>query len=114
MKPFHLTGTDAFGEEMYLICPTCGFEYVHPIRVKVATGDGVTVIENKETRYVQRETAEVLQAKKNCGVRILLEYVCESGDHGNIILQFHEGITYFEHERLPELKPEEWRTLWRT
>jgi len=112
-KPLSIIGTDAFGQEVYLCCPSCEFEYVHPIRVKIATGNEVTIIENGETRFIQRETAEVLEAKKNRGARIFLEYVCESGHHGNIILQFHKGITYVEHESLPKLKPEEWGTLWR-
>ena len=113
-KPHNIIGTDALGEELHLLCPRCEFQYVHPIRVKVATGHAVTIIENRETRHVQRETAEVLEARKNRGVRIFLEYACESGHHGNIILQFHKGVTYVEHESLPELKPEESTTvLWR-
>jgi len=111
--PFSIIGTDAFGQEVYLLCPSCEFEYVHPIRVKVATGEALTVIQNRETQLIQGDTAEVQDARKNRGVRIFLEYVCESGHHGNIILQFHKGITYVEYESLPELKPEEWTTLWR-
>jgi hypothetical protein len=112
-KLLEIIGTDkAFGDLPYLRCPECGFEYVHLTRVKVATGDGVTIIENGETRHVQRETAEVHEARSNRGVRIFIEYACEEAHHGAIILQFHKGVTFVEHESLPEIK--DWKEIWRS
>jgi len=43
-------GTDA---DPLLICPVCGFEHVHPISVKVATGDYLTTIDSKGTMFNQ-------------------------------------------------------------
>ena len=95
-----------------LVCPVCGFECVHPLSVKVVTGNTVTTVDSEGTHLVKGETAETRKALSERGVRIILEYYCESGHHGNIILQFHKGNTFVEDEVLPN--PEKWETLWRT
>jgi len=46
------------------------------------------------------------------GVRIIIEYVGECQHQGIIILQFHKGNVYVEHEVLPYAN--DWETLWRT
>ena len=95
-----------------LLCPVCGFECIHPLRVKVAKGDSVTLVDAEETRVVKGDTAESRKARSERGARIILEYLCESGHHGNIIFQFHKGNVFVEHEVLEP--PSEWNTLWRS
>ena len=106
------TSIDTIPEMEVLLCPVCGFECVHPLRVKVAKGDSVTLVDSKGTRVVKGETAETRKAGSERGVRIILEYYCENGHHGNIIFQFHKGNTFVEHEVLEELSGLE--TLWRS
>lgn len=101
------------GESVFLVCPACGFEYVHPLCVRVATGEEAAITDKNGTRVV-KHSAEADDAKAKRGVRILVEYGCEHGHHGNIVVQFHKGQTFIQHEVLPDLKREEWgSTLWR-
>jgi len=102
-----------YGEEV-LLCPVCDRQYVHPISVKVATGLDLTVIDNEGTK-VYRDVGKISPRDriKGRGVRIIIEYYCEEGHHGNLIFQFHEGNTIVEHEVLEPLSWEEWKTLWR-
>ena len=106
------TTTSAYEGEEILVCPVCGFEYVHPLKVKVAIGNCVTVVDSNGTRMVEGETAESIKAVKRRGVRIILEYRCENGHHGNLILQFSKGVTFVEHETLDSERGGQ--TLWRT
>jgi len=41
------------------------------------------------------------KADTGSGVRIILEYVCENGHRGEVILQFHKGIVFVKHNQLP-------------
>lgn len=130
-----LITSDTFvqGEEV-LLCPVCRFEYVHPLSVKVATGldltvvdengtevhrgvtqvslEDVSLVDHKGTQAVRTKLAESLAAHRERGVRIIIEYHCENGHHGNLIFQFHKGNIYVKHEILEPL--EEWTPLWRT
>ena len=98
--------------EQILVCPQCGFLYVHPVGVKVATGDRVTEVDRTGTCVINVETAETRDAASQRGVRIIVEYCCEEGHHGNLIFQFHKGETLVYHEVLPHI--EDWAVLWRT
>lgn len=96
-----------------LECPICGFECIHPISVKVATGEYVTCIDAQGQETIWAPTPETEIAARQQGIRIYLEYSCENGEHrGYIIFQFHKGNTLIEHEQLTE--PAEVKTLWRT
>ena len=103
---------DTFPEMEVLLCPVCGFECVHPLRVTVAKGDIATLVDVEGTHVVRGDTVESRKARSERGVRIILEYLCENGHHGNIIFQFHKGNTFVEHEVLEA--PSKWETLWRT
>lgn len=103
---------DTIPEMEVLLCPVCGFECIHPLRVTVAKGDSVTLVDAEGTRVVKGETAESRKACSERGIRIIIEYYCENGHHGNIIFQFHKGNTFVEHEVLE--KTSEWNTLWRS
>jgi len=95
-----------------LVCPVCGFECMHPLKVKVATGHSMTTVDSKGTHRSKGESPETRKALSERGTRIILEYCCENNHHGNIILQFHKGNLFVEDEVLPKL--EKWETLWRT
>jgi len=48
------------------------------------------------------------------GARLIVEYVCENGHYGNIILQFHMGKIFAQNEILQAPKPGEGENIWRT
>jgi len=95
-----------------LLCPVCGFYYVHPLRVKVATGEFTVIVDAGGFRFLGAESEDSRVAVRNGGVRICLEYWCEYGHHGELILQFHEGVTTVEHRGLPPTA--EARVIWRS
>ncbi len=41
------TSIDAIADMEVLLCPACGFEYVNPLKVKVATGNKIYVIDSE-------------------------------------------------------------------
>jgi len=86
-----------------LLCPICGFEYIHPLKVKVSTHQKTVIIDAESFHF-----SEDKMAVRRSG-RIVIEYACEDGHHGNIILQFHKGNTFVEHEELPPISG--WKTL---
>jgi len=106
------TSTDIIIDNEILLCPVCGCECVHPMKVKVATSSKVVVVEPKRVQVIEAETAETREAKQERGARITLEYHCENGHHGNLVLQFHKGYTLVSHEGLPPEREAE--TLWRS
>ena len=106
------TSVGTIPEMEVLLCPVCSFECLHPLKVKVATGNTITTVDSKGTHSFKGETAETRKARSERGVRIILEYYCENGHHGNIIFQFHKGNTFVEHEILEKLS--ELETLWRS
>lgn len=106
------TDKSIFPTEETLLCPVCGFYYIHPICVKVATEKTLIAIDSEGLTIIRGPTQETKEAFNQRGARILLEYVCESRHHGHIIFQFHKGNTFIEHEQLPETA--EVKTLWRT
>ena len=94
-----------------LLCPICGFEYVHPAAIEVSTGNYHIRIDSNGLKLVNAETAETREARCKRGVRIYFEYVCENGHHGFIILQFRKGNLLIEHE---ELEPtNKFEVIWR-
>ena len=89
-----------------IVCPVCGFEYVHPI--------GVRVTREKEVTEITSKGISIRDATNpGRGVIIEFEYVCENGHHGAITLTFHKGETYLGHEELQQLEHDEWETVWR-
>jgi hypothetical protein len=105
------TAVDLWPGNEVLLCPVCGCEYVHPLKVKVATYNRIFTID-PEGCIIQGHTAETDKAAQARGVRIILEYRCENGHHGNLILQFHKGSTFVHHEILPT--DDGLETLWRS
>ena len=106
------TSVDLWPGNEVLLCPVCGCEYVHPLKVKVATDNRIVIIDSEGLSIVQGDTAETNEAARGRGVRIILEYRCEDGHHGNLILQFHKGSTFVHHEILPT--DDGLKTLWRS
>ena len=97
------------GEEL-LLCPECGFHCIHPTCVKVATGKKMVSVDAEGTTIIRAPTPETIKAVNRRRARIYLEYICENGHHGIIVLQFRKGNTLVEHEKLPGSDKE---TLWR-
>ena len=97
------------GKEL-LLCPECGFYYIHPTCVKVATGKKVVSVDAEGTTIIRAPTPETIKAVNRRGVRICLEYSCENGHNGIIVLQFRKGNTFVEYEKLPGSARE---VLWR-
>ena len=104
------TDQNVFPGKELLLCPECGFYYIHPTGVKVATGKKVVSVDAEGTTITRAPTPETIKAVNRRGARIYLEYCCENGHHGYIILQFRKGNTFVEHEKLPGSDKE---TLWR-
>jgi len=92
----------------HLLCPVCGFEYVHPIGVNVnpagrgggmvdITADGVAM-----TRVL---------APDGRGVTVAIRYGCEDGHLFELRFHFHKGNT--EVSLKPVGTGREWKTIWR-
>jgi len=93
------------GKYENLVCPICGFEYVHPIAVRVTRAKEMTEITSKGI---------FIRDAINPGRGVIIEmvYACENGHRGVIILTFHRGITYVEHRKLSKSRYK-WKTIWR-
>jgi hypothetical protein len=86
-----------------LVCPSCGFEYVHPTLVEVNAGGSITTIDKDGTRM----SGGVGLGR---GVNIRLGFACEDGCRTSISIQFHKGnthITAYKDETVPK------DTIWR-
>jgi len=90
--------TYEWGDQQYpwkLFCPICGFDYIHITALKCLRQTDETI--------VTKEGILVKQCSNNMrGVKIAIQYCCESGHAGEIILQFHKGCVYLAHKVLPE------------
>lgn len=91
-----------------LICPRCGFEYVHPIEVRVNAGGVITVIDQHGTRQEAGKAA-------GRGVRIALRYICEENHEFTMVQQFHKGVTFISTDFDPAAPENLWTlgTIWR-
>ncbi|HUT17457.1 MAG TPA: hypothetical protein VMW84_04080 [Acidobacteriota bacterium] len=105
------TDHNVWGGEEVLLCPECGSEYIHPTCIKVATGKKVVSVDVEGTTITRAPTPETIRATDRRGARIYLEYCCENGHRGYIILQFRKGNTFIEYEKLPY--GSDIATLWR-
>ncbi|MEM2386174.1 MAG: hypothetical protein QXO67_04245 [Candidatus Bathyarchaeia archaeon] len=88
-----------------LLCPVCGFYNVHLVSVKVATGSFEVAVDSSGARFLEGfKSEDSRRAVENRGVRVVLEYVCENEHHGELVFQFHEGVTFVEHKPLKPLE----------
>ena len=90
-----------------LKCPQCNFDYIHLLSVVVLRGTDQTRI-SSEGIFVQEAENRMR------GVRISIEYHCENGHHGRIIMQFYKGNVFVEHENLPIVTAERGHDIWRS
>jgi hypothetical protein len=96
-----------------LLCPVCGWEYVHPTALKVepVNGDTVVYINQEGIRTFATNVAERIR-----GIRITTTFLCEQGHTWDEERAFHKGITSQSLRRgpdwpsEPELAP---TTIWR-
>lgn len=74
-----------------LICPVCGFNYVHPVKAGIELGH-VTALATEDTVQVSGTDRH-----KHCrGSVITLTFRCESGHQFQYVLRFEKGHTYFD------------------
>ena len=82
--------------EGVLLCPQCGFDYVHikkSIFAKSDIGD-FNLLRNK---------IEIVHEPRDVGgydYKITLQYTCENGHSGLITIWHHEGVTTVSHKPL--------------
>lgn len=101
------TLVETFGEK--LICPFCGWEWVHPIGVSCNPS-------GKHGGYLFINSGGVKQVpnfpRQGRGVHIELIFYCERGHKFKYELSFHKGNTNLKRESLPA--PTQWEeTIWR-
>lgn len=68
-------------------CPSCGFNYVHPVAVEVNAGGSSTRVDATGTHRRVEPAAER-------GVRITLVFRCEDGHTTRQVVQFHKGMSF--------------------
>jgi hypothetical protein len=98
--------------ESAVLCPVCGWEYVHPVALKVEPVSGDTIV------YINRDglrTFATSVAERIRGIQITTTFLCEEGHQWDEERAFHKGITSQEVRRgpdweAPELMP---TTIWR-
>lgn len=88
-----------------LVCPVCGYEYIHITAITCMRCTDETTITNQKILIKQSQN-------KTRGVTITLQYCCESGHNGKITLQFHEGCVYLTHRVLKETEAIQ-KDIWR-
>lgn len=73
-----------------LVCPACGFDHVHPVRVEVISPGaekGKVTVDNAGIRI------DPNYPPVGRGVGITLDFVCEDGHRFTITYAFHKGQT---------------------
>ena len=72
------TSKSIFPTEECLLCPVCGFYYIHPLCVKVATGkkltaidsEGLTIIRGLQKKHVTLSTKEAQESFWNMFAKV--------------------------------------------
>ncbi len=83
-----------------LLCPVCGYEYVHPVALKAepVSGDTVVYINSGGIRTCVSTAAQQIR-----GIRITTTFLCEEGHQWDEERAFHKGVTSQEIRRGPDL-----------
>jgi len=91
-----------------LVCPQCGFNYVHIRNAVVNAGGDVTAVTPHGTMRFPDEPA-------GRGTLVQLDFWCEGGHKFKINFQFHKGQVFVWSEYLGEAAEEygEYEELWR-
>jgi hypothetical protein len=96
----------------HILCPVCGWEYVHPVALKVEPVSGYTIV------YINRDglrTFATTAAERIRGIQITTTFLCEEGHSWDEERAFHKGITSQEVRRGPDWEEPELMptTIWR-
>lgn len=87
--PLEIFAPDLSGN-LRVVCPVCGFECIHPVRVRVFPVGGDTEYEiTADGLSMGGSTA----AEHQRGVSIVVGFVCENGDAFDVEFRFHKGAT---------------------
>ncbi|MDP9474796.1 MAG: hypothetical protein M3R38_03750 [Actinomycetota bacterium] len=82
-----------------VMCPVCGWDYVHPVALKAEPVSGDTVV------YVNRDgirTYPTSIAERIRGIRITTSFLCEEGHQWDEERAFHKGVTSQSVRRGPD------------
>ena len=91
-----------------LLCPICGGEFVHPVRVycnPAGESGGIVAIDH---RGVDQRPVRTPHGR---GVHVILTFMCEGGHHFSCEFEFYKGNTFVRRKHLPHA-PES-KTIWR-
>jgi hypothetical protein len=93
-------------------CPACGYEYVHPVAVKVEPVSGDTLVYINSTGVFAAASSA---AERVRGIQITTTFLCENGHQWDETRGFHKGFTTQTVERGPDWSDAELTptTLWR-
>jgi hypothetical protein len=98
--------------ESAVLCPVCGWDYVHPVALKAepVSGDTVVYVNRGGIRTFVSRAPEAVR-----GIQITTTFLCEEGHQWDEERAFHKGITSQTISRGPnwedpELMP---TTIWR-
>ncbi len=96
-----------------VLCPICGWEYVHPVALKAepVSGDTVLYVNGDGIRTYPTTIAE----RGVRGIRITTTFLCEQGHQWDEERAFHKGVTIQTVRRGPDWEDAEMMpaTLWR-
>ena len=82
--PEHIIVSENANRKTRLVCPVCGFDYVHPI--------GITCAPTENTGGTLKVIGDVISWNGHADV-VTLKFFCEDGHHFEYQLQFHKGAT---------------------
>lgn len=101
-----------YGSHPALLCPVCGFEYVHPVGLTCQSAGRANTRLRVDAEGIHQDP---LSSPSGRGVRITVEFLCESGHRFDYSFQFHKGWTFIEREANPQALEVDQRpqTIWR-
>jgi hypothetical protein len=95
-------------DDIVMLCPACGDNYLHIPQVSVGTGKEYTEITSNGTTVCKKKPRDFPNVRR--GAVVVLTVRCETClQSHNIIFRFHKGQIIIEKE---ETNTEEW-DLWR-
>ena len=98
--------------EVVLICPVCGMDYVHPVGLTCHAAGARNTSLRVDAHGVSLDPHSAPMGR---GVTITLECLCESGHRFDYRFHFHKGQTFLEADVSKKELPfeEQPKTIWR-
>ncbi len=92
---------------MDIECPVCGWEFVHPVAVKVEPVGGAVVIHVDNHGVIHTTASRSPPTRRLRGVEITTTFECERWHQWDEVRAFHKGQTLVSIQRGPDLQEEE-------